>query len=305
VTGLCEGRVAVVTGGGRGLGREHALELARQGASVVVNDLGGAPDGSGSDLSAAQSVVEEIKALGGRAVVSGHDVSDWTAASELITLAIDTFGTLDVLVNNAGILRDRTLWSMTEQEWDDVIRVHLRGTFAPSHFAAKYWKAKAKESGPVDGRIINTSSPSGLYGNFGQTNYGAAKGGIASFTIIAALELAKAGVTVNAVAPTALTRLTDPVIPEAMRESLKEKLSPAQVAPLVAWLASAASADVTGRVFDVGGGRIAVCESWRIGAELRPEAPLSAEEVGKVLSDLLAQAAPNPDATGHVPAKTN
>jgi NAD(P)-dependent dehydrogenase (short-subunit alcohol dehydrogenase family) len=297
----CHGRVAIVTGGGRGIGRAHALELARQGASVVVNDLGGSTDGSGSDASAAQSVVDEIKAMGGRAVASTHDVSEWEAARDMVHLAIDSFGTLDVLINNAGILRDRTLASMTVEEWDAVIKVHLRGTFAPSHFAAAYWRQKAKESGPVDARIINTSSGSGMYGNFGQSNYSAAKAGIAGFTMTAAKELATSGVTANAIAPIAVTRLTESLIPEEGRAERKATSRPGQIAPLVAWLASPESAFVTGRVFQVGTGWIELLESWRVGAEVYKDGQWDTSEIGKVVQDLLERAAPNPDISGHVP----
>jgi NAD(P)-dependent dehydrogenase (short-subunit alcohol dehydrogenase family) len=296
---LCEGRVAIITGAGRGIGREYALELARRGARVVVNDLGGSSDGVGADGSAAQSVVDEIAAAGGIAVASTHDVSDSDAARELIALAVDTYGGLDVLVNNAGILRDRTLASMSDQEWDDVIRVHLRGTFAPSRSAAAYWRDKAKSSGEqLNARLINTTSASGIYGNFGQSNYGAAKGGIASFTLIAAIELGRYGVTVNAIAPEARTRLTDPVMPENV------DADPAHIAPVVAWLASVRSAGITGRVFDVGRGRVAVSESWRRGPEVvKSEGVWDAEELGDIVPDLVAKAAPNVNQMGLVPSE--
>ena len=213
--GICEGRVCVVTGAGRGIGREYALLLAREGARVVVNDLGGDMDGSGTPTTGpALEVVDEIRDLGGEAVANGDDVSSFDGAARLIATAVETFGDLHVLVNNAGILRDRMLVNMTEQEWDSVIQVHLKGTFAPAHHAANHWReqAKAADAGAGDrpvGRIINTTSVSGIYGNPGQTNYGAAKAGIASFTFIASMELARYGVTVNAVAPAALTRMTE------------------------------------------------------------------------------------------------
>ena len=300
-TGICEGRVAIVTGAGRGIGREHALELARQGASVVVNDLGGAPDGAGADLTPAQQVVEEILAAGGKAVVNGEDVSDWAGAERLIEHAISEFGGLDVLVNNAGILRDRTIASMTEQEWDAVIRVHLRGTIAPSRFAVAYWRAKFKQTGqPTGARLINTTSASGIYGNFGQSNYGAAKGGIASFTLIAAQELASSGATANAVAPAARTRLTEALMPEEYAKSY----GPEHISPLVAWLASAQSQQVTGRIFDVGGGRIGVAEAWRLGPEATKEGLWDAAELGSVIPDLVAKAAPNVDMTGRAVTST-
>ena len=201
MSGICEGRVAIVTGAGRGLGREHALELARQGARVIVNDLGSGVDGSGSSVGPANEVVEAIRQMGAEAVVNADDVSNWDGARRLIETAIETFGGLDVLVNNAGILRDRMLVNMTPEEWDDVIRVHLRGTVAPTHWAARYWRDRAKSGERNDARVICTSSSSGIYGNAGQTNYGAAKAGIASFTIIASKELGRYGVTVNAIAP--------------------------------------------------------------------------------------------------------
>ena len=218
MTGICEGRVAIVTGAGRGIGRGHALELARQGARVVVNDLGGAVDGTGSDRGPAQTVVEEIRSSGGEAIANTDDISTWAGAEALVESAIGTFGGLDAIVNNAGILRDRMLVNMSEAEWDDVIRVHLKGTFAPTRFAAVYWRERSKAGGHVDARVINTSSTSGLFANPGQTNYGAAKSGIATFSIIAAKELGRYGVTVNAIAPGALTRMT-------------ENLAPGRVAP--------------------------------------------------------------------------
>ena len=205
---LVEGRVAVVTGAGRGIGREHALMLASHGAKVVVNDLGGATDGSGTDASPAEQVVEEIKAMGGEAVVNGANVSDFAEAKAMIDQAVDTFGGLDILINNAGILRDRMIFSMSESDWDGVIGVHLKGTYAPTHHAANYWRELAKSGEDNDARVINTSSPSGIYGNIGQANYGAAKAGIAAFTVITAMELAKYGVTCNALAPAAYTRMT-------------------------------------------------------------------------------------------------
>ena len=220
---LCEGRVVVVTGSGRGIGREHALSLAKHGALVVVNDLGAGVDGSGGDASPAQQVVNEIEAMGGRAVANGDDISTWAGAERLINTAVETFGDLHAVVNNAGILRDRMMANMSEEEWDSVIKVHLKGTFAPSRMAAAYWRDRNKAGHPVDGRIINTSSVSGIYGNIGQTNYGAAKAGIAAFTTIASLELARYGVTVNAVAPVALTRMTENLGPAPETEEEREQ----------------------------------------------------------------------------------
>ena len=209
MAGLCEGRVAIVTGAGRGLGRVYALELARQGASVVINDLDTAPDGgAGGTVRSADQLVSEIVAAGGQAVANYADIADWSAAGRLVEQAVGTFGRLDVLVNNAGILRDRMIVSMTEDEWDSVIRVHLRGTAGMSHWAAAYWRDLAKSGSPADARIINTTSASGLYGSPSQGNYAAAKAGIAGFTVTIALELERYGVTVNAIAPAARTRLT-------------------------------------------------------------------------------------------------
>ncbi|MGP4017547.1 SDR family oxidoreductase [Saccharopolyspora sp. 5N708] len=294
---ICVGRVAIVTGAGRGLGREHALELARQGASVVVNDLGSAADGTGGDPSAAEAVVHEIVEAGGAAIASTDDVADWEGAQRLVERAVAEFGRLDALVNNAGILRDRTLALMSPDEWDAVIRVHLRGTFAPSHFAAAYWRDKAKEAGrPVGARLINTTSASGIYGNPGQTNYGAAKAGIAAFTLISAMELGRYGVTVNAVAPAARTRLT-----EALMGGADDALGPEHVAPLVAWLASVDSGDVTGRIFDVRGSEIGVAEGWRLGPTARKEGRWTASELGALVPGLVAKAAPNVDMRGRVP----
>jgi NAD(P)-dependent dehydrogenase (short-subunit alcohol dehydrogenase family) len=263
---LCEGRVAIVTGGARGVGRQHCLLLAEHGAKVVVNDIGAGIDGSGADASAAQTVVDEIKAMGGEAIIDGNNVSNWAGAKAMIDQAVDTFGTLDVVVNNAGILRDRMLTNMTEEEWDAVIQVHLKGTFAPSRHAAAYWREKAKAEGPVKGRIINTSSTSGIYGNIGQANYGAAKAGIAAFTIIAARELGRYGVTVNAISPTAHTRMTENL--RAFSEEDIARRDPKWVSPTVVYLASEEAQDITGRVIQAGNGIVAVCEGWRRGAEI-------------------------------------
>jgi NAD(P)-dependent dehydrogenase (short-subunit alcohol dehydrogenase family) len=284
---MCEGRVAVVTGAGRGIGREYALMLAEQGAKVIVNDLGGDRDGTGADVSPAQQVVDEINGMGGEAVVNGADVSDFAAAKQMIDQAIDTFGGLDVLVNNAGILRDRMLTNMTEEEWDLVIKVHLKGTFAPARHAAAYWRERAKAGETNDGRIINTTSVSGIYGNPGQTNYGAAKQGIAGFTFIAALELQRYGVTVNAIAPGALTRLTEDLGPGDRSEEAKAAMSPRWIAPLCTWLASPQSAGITGRVFEASGRTLAVAEGWHRGPTAEPvDDP---EAVDAVIRDLLAR----------------
>ncbi|HXY94708.1 MAG TPA: SDR family oxidoreductase [Acidimicrobiia bacterium] len=284
---MCEGRVCIVTGAGRGLGREYALSLARHGATVVVNDLGGGRDGVGADAGPAQEVVEEIAAAGGEAAANTDDVSSWDGAAGLVQQAIDTFGRLDVLVNNAGILRDRMLFSMTEEEWDAVIRVHLKGTFAPSHHAAAYWRERSKAGDAVDARLVNTTSVSGLYANVGQTNYGAAKAGIATFTQIAAQELGRYGVTVNAIAPGALTRLTGDL---EITDEIRQSFAPTWVAPVITWLASPDSADVTGQVIEASGLVLAIAEGWHRGPSTEPvESP---EEVGPHVRKLLADARP-------------
>lgn len=293
---LCEGRVAIVTGAGRGIGREHALSLAAHGAKVVVNDLGGNMDGTGGDLSPAEQVVQEIKGMGGEAVANGDSVSSWEGSQRLINTAVETFGDLHVLVNNAGILRDRVLVNMTEEEWDAVINVHLKGTFAPSHWAAAYWREQSKAGKPVSGRIINTTSVSGIYGNPGQTNYGAAKAGIASFSIIAALELARYGVTVNAVGPVALTRMTEGLGPAPETDEEREARSPRWIAPIVTWLASDEAAGVTGRVFEASGQLLAVAEGWVRGPRHAPVDDPT--QLGPIVADLLAAARPNSGMNG-------
>ena len=294
---VCEGRVVVVTGAGNGIGRAHALAFAAQGARVVVNDLGGSRDGAGTSVGPAQAVVDEIVAAGGEAVANADDISAWAGAESLVGQAVEAFGGLDVLVNNAGILRDRMIVSMTEQDWDSVVAVHLRGSLAVLHHAARYWRERAKSGHANQARVINTTSPSGLFGNPGQSNYGAAKAGIASLTVIAAAELARYGVTVNAIAPTALTRLTEDI--EMMKQAARaEDLSPEAISPLVVWLGSAASSEVTGRVFSVWGNRITVLEGWVNGPGVSGESRWSQEELSAVVPGLVAKAAPNADPTG-------
>jgi len=260
---LCEGRVAIVTGAGRGVGRAYALMLAAQGAKVVVNDLGGATNGIGADLTPAQEVVNEILAAGGEAIVNGSDVSSFEQAKEMVHGAIEAFGGLDILVNNAGILRDRMMVNMTEDDWDAVIKVHLKGTFAPSHHAANYWRTESKAGRQRDARIINTTSASGLFGNIGQANYAAAKAGIASFTLVIARELSRIGVTANAIAPRAQTRMTENLL-EVSGETLLRR-DPEWIAALVTWLASPAASDVTGRVFESWGYGYSVAQGWQHG----------------------------------------
>jgi NAD(P)-dependent dehydrogenase (short-subunit alcohol dehydrogenase family) len=300
--GICDGRVAIVTGAGRGIGREHALLLAAQGALVVVNDVGASLDGrDGGDAGPAQQVVDEITARHGegRAVADTSDVADFTGAEKLVATAVDTFGTLDALVNNAGIVRDRTLMKMTEDEWDAVIRVHLKGTFAPSHFAANHWRARSRAGEDVDARIVNTASPSGLYGNVKQSNYGAAKAGIAAFTVITAMELSRYGITVNAVAPTALTRMTDsPFLLGMAGGARREALDPRHIAPVVCWLASPLSAGITGRVFDVSGRMLSVAEGWHRGPTI-DDPDEDPEALGRRVRELVEQARPNADMLGY------
>ena len=293
--GICEGRVVIVTGAGRGIGREEALLFAAEGAKVVVNDYGVDLDGAGPKSEVAESVVAEIQAMGGEAVANGDDVSDWEGSQRLINLAIETFGGLDTLVNNAGILRDRMLVNMTEEEWDAVIRVHLKGTFCTTRWAAAYWRERTKAGETNVARVVNTSSGSGLYANPGQSNYGAAKSGIASFSQIVAKELGRYGVNVNAIAPGARTRMTMSVPGAAARPEPKpdefDRRDPANVAPLVVWLGSPAAADVTGQVFNVAGGMIGVAESWRRGPSQDKGDRWSPSEIGDVVPKLLAESA--------------
>ncbi|MFM9614535.1 SDR family oxidoreductase [Streptomyces niveiscabiei] len=284
---ICRNRVAVVTGAGQGLGREHALALAAEGAAVVVNDLG----------EAAKSVAEEITANGGTAVADLGDVSDWAYAESLIHRAVDEFGALDALVNNAGINRDRMLVSMTEADWDTVLRVDLKGHAAPLRHAAAFWRDRAKSGRPVAARIVNTSSGAGLLGSVGQGNYGAAKAGIAALTVVAAAELARYGVTVNAIAPSARTPMTEAV--EAFADRMRapatgfDTMHPGNVSPLVVWLASTASGEVTGRVFEVEGGIIGVADGWRYGPRAERDRRWTPDEVGPAVRELLTRA-PDP-----------
>ncbi len=286
---MCADRVVIVTGAGRGIGREYALMLAGEGAKLVVNDVGGARDGSGENAVPAQDLVSEIKAAGGEAVANSDDISEWAGGEAVVRQAVDTFGGLDVLVNNAGILRDRMLFSMTEGEWDAVIKVHLKGTFATARHAASYWRNRAKAGGTNDARIINTTSVAGLYANPGQTNYGAAKAGIAAFTQIAAQELGRYGVTVNAIAPGALTRLTEDL---SLPDDVVAKFDPQWVAPIVTWLASSQSADVTGQVIESSGLVLAIAEGWRRGPSTE-DVPAEPEEVDALVRKLLAAAQPH------------
>ncbi len=260
-----EGKVAIVTGAGRGIGREHALALAQAGAKIVVNDVGASLAGEGTDSTPAQSVVNEIVAAGGEAVASYDDVSSFTAAEHMIQRAVGRFGQLDILVNNAGILRDRMLVNMTEEEWDSVIAVHLKGHFAPTRHAAAHWRERSKAGEDVRGRVINTSSPSGVFGNVGQANYGAAKAAIAGFTLIAAQELGRYGVTVNAVAPNARTRMTEQAFGDLPApEDGFDPLDPANMSPVVVALAADGAQTITGQVFFVWGGVVNVLRPWDV-----------------------------------------
>ncbi|AMW18326.1 short-chain dehydrogenase [Mycobacteroides chelonae] len=290
--GLLDGRVVIITGAGRGIGRAHALAFAAEGARVVVNDIGVGLDGS-AGTSPAQEVVEEIKAAGGEAVTNGDDVADWNGAKNLIDTAVNSFGRLDVLVNNAGFLRDRMLANMSEEEWDAVIRVHLKGHFAPLRHAAAYWRDEFKAGNAVDARIINTSSAAGLQGSVGQGNYAAAKAGIATLTLQAAAEMGRYGITVNAIAPAARTRMTEAVFAETMakpEDGAFDAMAPENVSPLVVWLGSPESRAVTGKVFEVEAGIIRVAEGWAHGPQVDKGARWEPSELGPVVTDLLDKA---------------
>jgi NAD(P)-dependent dehydrogenase (short-subunit alcohol dehydrogenase family) len=292
---LLDGRVVIVTGAGGGIGRAHALAFAAEGARVVVNDIGvgldGSPAGGGS---AAQGVVDEIVAAGGEAVTSGANVADWGQAEGLIQTAVENFGGLDILVNNAGIVRDRMFANTSEEEFDAVTAVHLKGHFATMKHAGAYWRAKSKAGDTVDARIINTSSGAGLQGSVGQANYSASKAGIAALTLVAAAEMGRYGVTVNAIAPSARTRMTETVFAEMMstQDAEFDAMAPENVSPLVVWLGSAEAREVTGKVFEVEGGKIRVAEGWAHGPEIDKGARWDPAELGPVVSDLLAKARP-------------
>jgi NAD(P)-dependent dehydrogenase (short-subunit alcohol dehydrogenase family) len=294
VPGICDGRIVIVTGAARGIGREHALAFAREGARVVVNDLGVARDGTGEDSSPAHEVVDEIVASGGDAIANGDDIADWEGARRLVHTAIDTYGGLDVLVNNAGFLRDRMVFTTSEEEWDAVIRVHLKGHFATTRHATEWWRNRAKAGAPVDGRIVNTSSGAGLMGAVGQGAYAAAKAGIAALTLVEAAEMGRYGVTANAIAPAARTRMTEEVFGERMQapDSGFDANHPGNISPLVVWLGSAESADVTGRVFEVEGGMISVADGWQHGPAVDRGERWEPAQIGSAVRKLLAQAPP-------------
>jgi NAD(P)-dependent dehydrogenase (short-subunit alcohol dehydrogenase family) len=286
---ICEGRVVIVTGAGRGIGRAHALEFARQGAKVVVNDLGAEPDGQGSSEGPAGEVVEEIRAMGGEAVANGADVASWEQTGALVQQAVDTFGRLDVVVNNAGFLRDRMFVSATEDEWDAVINVHLKGHFCTARHAGKYWRDQSKAGEPVDARIINTSSGAGLQGSVGQSAYSAAKGGIASLTLVQAAEMGRYGVTANAIAPAARTRMTEAIFTDmiAPTDGSFDENAPENISPLVVWLGSTESRDVTGRVFEVKGGIIGTSDGWRDGPTVDKGGRWEPDEIGAAVHEVI------------------
>jgi NAD(P)-dependent dehydrogenase (short-subunit alcohol dehydrogenase family) len=296
---LCEGRVVVITGAGRGIGRGHALEFARQGAKVVVNDIGAELDGSGGSTGPAGEVVEEIRSSGGEAIANGDDISTWEGGGNLVRAAIEAFGDLHVVVNNAGVVRDRMFANASEDEWDLTMQVHLKGHFTTARHAAAYWRDRAKAGEAVSGRIINTTSGAGLMGSIGQAAYSAAKGGIISLTLVQAAELGRYGITANAIAPAARTRMTEQVFADTMAApddpDAFDEMAADNVAPLVAWLGSEDAAAVTGRVFEVEGGKVSVADGWRHGRVIDKGARWEPIEVGAAVTELLAEApAPTP-----------
>lgn len=291
---ICRGRVAIVTGAGRGLGRAHALAFAAAGASVVVNDIGVENDGSGGSAGPAHEVVAEIRAAGGEAIANGSDIADWTQAGALVRAAIDAFGRLDVVVNNAGFVRDRMFVSTSEEEWDAILRVHLKGHFCVTRHACDHWRAESKAGRPVDARIVNTSSGAGLQGSVGQSAYSAAKAGIAALTLVQAAELGRYGITSNAIAPSARTRMTESVFADMMKrpESGFDVMDPANVSPLVVWLGSAESRDVTGCTFEIAGGKLSLADGWRTGPGVDKGARYEPDEIGAVVRELREKAVP-------------
>ena len=295
MSGLCEGRIVIVTGAGRGIGRAHALEFARQGARVVVNDLGSENDGSGGSSAPAEEVADEIRAMGGEAMVNLSDVGDWNQTKNLVEQTVETFGGLDVVVNNAGFVRDRMFVGCAEDEWDAVIRVHLKGHFCTARHAAEYWRNQSKAGQPVDARIINTSSGAGLQGSVGQSAYSSAKGGIASLTLVQAAEMGRYGVTSNAIAPAARTRMTEAVFTDmvAPEDGSFDENAPENISPLVVWLGSTESRDVTGRVFEVKGGIIGTSDGWKDGPTVDKGARWEPDEVGAAVHEVI-QKSPEP-----------
>lgn len=295
MTGICEGRVVIVTGAARGLGRAHALELARQGAHVVVNDLGSALDGTGTSTGPAVEVVAEIEAAGGVAVVNGDDVADFEGAARIVEQAVATFGRLDAVVNNAGIVRDRMFANVAEDEWDAVMRVNLKGHFTVSRHAAAHWRDRSKAGETVEARIVNTSSGAGILGSVGQAAYSAAKGGIAALTLVQAAELGRYGATANALAPAARTRMTEGAFVDMMAEvdaDAFDAMDPANVSPLVAWLVSTDSVGVSGRMFEVEGGKVGIADGWQHGPTADKGSRWEASELGDVVRKLLGETPP-------------
>lgn len=295
MAGICDGRVVVVTGAGRGIGRAHALAFAAEGAKLVVNDIGTALDGRGEATTGpAAEVVDAIRAAGGAAVANGDDVADWAGAERLIQTAISAFGRLDVVVNNAGFVRDRMFVSTSEEEWDAVVRVHLKGHFCVARHATAYWRDRAKAGDKLDARIINTSSGAGLQGSIGQGAYSAAKAGIATLTLVQAAELRRYGITANAIAPAARTRMTETVFAEMMAKPAEgfDAMAPENVSPLVVWLGSSEARDVTGQVFEIAGGKLNVADGWHTGVGVDKGGRFAPSELGAVVRDLLAKATP-------------
>lgn len=292
--GALEGRVAIITGAGRGLGRAHALAFAAEGARVIVNDVGASLAGEGRDDSPAQEVVDAIVAAGGEAEVNGDDVSDWDGAGRLVQQALDTWGRLDTVVCNAGIVRDRMIVNMSVDEWDAVMKVHLRGMFCPVRHAVDHWRAMSKAGTPAEARIVTTGSGAGLFGSVSQANYSAAKAGIAAFTIVGAAELGRYGVRINGIAPSARSRMTEEAFAEMMRkpDSGFDAMDPANVSPLVVWLGSD-RCDVSGRMFEIAGGELSVADGWQHGAPFDKGARYEPDEIGAVVADLLREA-PDP-----------
>ena len=292
--GICDGRVVIVTGAARGLGRAHALAFAAEGARVVVNDLGVELDGSGGGSGPAGELVEEIRAAGGEAIANGADVASFEQTSALLGQTLEAFGRLDVVVNNAGFVRDRMFVSCSEEEWDAIIRVHLKGHFCLARHAGEYWRNESKAGRPVDARIINTSSGAGLQGSIGQSAYSAAKAGIATLTLNQAAEMGRYGVTANAIAPSARTRMTEGVFEDMMKEpeSGFDEMDPANVSPLLVWLGSAESREVTGQIFEVSGGMLSVCDGWRTGPQVDKGERWAPDEVGAALQGLFEKAVP-------------
>ena len=292
--GICDDRVVIITGAGRGLGRAHALAFAAEGAKVVVNDIGAELDGSGGTLSPAQEVAEEIRANGGEAIVNGDDISDWEQAGHLVAQAIEAFGHLDTVVTNAGIVRDRMIVNMSVDEWDAIMRVHLRGMFCPVRQAIDYWRGESKAGRQRDARVVTTSSGAGLFGSVSQANYAAAKAGIAAFTITAAAELGRYGILLNGIAPSARSRMTEDAFADMMRKPEEgfDAMDPANVSPVVVWLGSA-ECTISGRMFETAGGQLSVADGWQHGAVFDKGARYEPAEIGALVDDLLG-AAPTP-----------